>query len=115
MAQLVPVDNDPFATPAQPQLVPVDVDPFAQVATPPIDAAKIAETINRQFAQPPAEPARGALAAGTTGIQQGMTLGFGDEIMAGMLTPVEMLKRSITGEDAGKGFGDRLSGAYDFA
>lgn len=51
MAQLVPVDNDPFAVQAQPpQLVPVDHDPFSAPATPPIDAAQIAETINRQFA-----------------------------------------------------------------
>jgi hypothetical protein len=43
---------------------------------------------------------------------QGATFGLADEISSGILTPVEMVKAAITGEDSGKGFMDRASAAY---
>lgn len=43
---------------------------------------------------------------------QGATFGLADEISSGILTPVEMLKAAITGEDSGKGLMDRASAAY---
>jgi hypothetical protein len=58
-----------------------------------------------------AKPEVGALEAGKLGIQQGITLGFGDELMAGLMVPAEVIKGAITGEDSGKGF-DRISDAY---
>lgn len=115
-----------YAAPVE--AAPADVPPWAKYAapalTPPIDAVQIVETINRQFAPDAVAgrqdddsalhrfATRGALAAGNTGIQQGMTLGFGDELMAGALSPIEALKGAITGEDADKGFGQRMADAY---
>lgn len=49
--------------------------------------------------EPPAAPRPSALAASNQGIVQGITLGFGDEIMAGMLMPVEMGVRAYQGKD----------------
>lgn len=63
----------------------------------------------------PEKPQMNAIAAGQQGILKGMTAGYGDEIMAGMMTPVEMGIRALSGEDAGKGFGDRISNAYDIS
>jgi hypothetical protein len=51
----------------------------------------------------------------TQGVGQGLTLGFGDEMFAAGLTPVVMAKRAIRGDDAGKGFGERVSNAYSAA
>lgn len=53
-----------------------------------------------------------ALEAGNQGILQGVTLGFGDEIMATAMIPAELIKGAITGEDSGKGF-SRVGDAYD--
>lgn len=58
---------------------------------------------------------RGAMSASQLGMRQGLTLGFGDELMAGALTPIEAIKGAITGEDAGKGFLDRAGDAYNRA
>lgn len=44
-----------------------------------------------------------ALAASNQGVVQGITLGFGDEIMAGLFTPIEMAIRAYRGEDWGPG------------
>jgi len=60
-----------------------------------------------------AKPKVGAIQAGNLGILQGVTFGLGDEIMAGLLTPVEAVKGAITGEDRGKGIGQRIGDAYD--
>jgi hypothetical protein len=51
----------------------------------------------------------------TQGVGQGLTLGFGDEVFAAGLTPVVMAKRAIRGDDAGKGFSERVSNAYSAA
>ena len=59
------------------------------------------------------QPLNGAIGAGQLGIQQGLTFGFGDEIMAGMMTPVEAIKGAITGEDDGKALLDRVGDAYE--
>lgn len=50
-----------------------------------------------------------------TGALQGMTLGFGDELMAGLLSPIEAGVRAYRGEDSGKGLLDRLGSGYDAA
>lgn len=65
----------------------------------------------------PAAPERealpgGALTASTIGSRQGLTFNFGDEIMAGLTTPIEMGIGAWTGKDAGKGILDRVSDAY---
>jgi hypothetical protein len=49
----------------------------------------------------------GALAASNRGVEQGLTLGFGDELMAGAMAPVE----AVVGGIQGKGFG--LGDAYN--
>lgn len=59
-----------------------------------------------------APSARDTLRDATVGVSQGVTANFGDELFAGLLTPVEMAKRAITGEDAGKGFMDRVGDSY---
>ncbi|MBA1156935.1 hypothetical protein [Microvirga mediterraneensis] len=69
------------------------------------------EALNSLGGSKPAKPEVGALQAGNLGIQQGVTLGFGDEIMAGAMVPAELIKGAITGEDSGKGL-DRISDAY---
>lgn len=104
-----------YAAPAE--TAPADVPPWAKYAapatTPPIDAAQIAETINRQFAPAAVpQPQIAQPSAMNTGLLQGMTLGFGDELMAGALSPIEAIKGAVTGEDADKGFGQRMSDAY---
>lgn len=53
-----------------------------------------------------------SLAPSSVGLSQGVTLGFGDEIMAGAFTPVEMAVGAFNGADSGKGLGQRLSDAY---
>lgn len=60
----------------------------------------------------PAPPPIGAMAASNIGARQGLTFNFGDEIMAGLTTPIEMAIGAYTGADAGKGFSERVSAAY---
>lgn len=43
----------------------------------------------------------------TKGVEQGITLGFGDELFAGLMTPVEMAAQGIRGDDVS------MSRAYD--
>jgi len=45
-------------------------------------------------------------------LNQGTTFGFGDELVAAGLTPIEMGIGLATGGDEGKGLGERISGAY---
>lgn len=66
----------------------------------------------REFQQRAATEDNGALRASTTAGLQGATLGFGDELIAGLMTPVELGIGAFTGEDAGKGFFDRIGDAY---
>jgi hypothetical protein len=49
----------------------------------------------------------------TAGAEQGIFLGATDEITSGLLTPVEMVKGAITGEDRGKGFLERAGSSYN--
>lgn len=63
-------------------------------------------------AGPPAPQQTSALQASNIGARQGLTFNFGDEIMAGMTTPIEMAIGAYTGRDSGKSFGDRISDAY---
>lgn len=58
---------------------------------------------------------RETFGAGTSGISQGLTFGFGDELFAGMETPFRVAGRAIMGGDEGKGLGERVSGAYEAA
>lgn len=51
----------------------------------------------------PAAARPSALAASNQGIVQGLTLGFGDELMAGLMTPIEMGVRAYQGKDWGPG------------
>lgn len=88
---------------------------------------QIADAIRRNMptqdtAQASAEPSPGALqgvremlGAGTSGISQGLTFGFGDELFAGIETPFRVAGRAIMGGDEGKGIGERFSSAYDAA
>lgn len=46
------------------------------------------------------------------GMMQGATFGLADEITAGLMTPIEMGVRAFRGDDAGSGFGERVSNAY---
>jgi hypothetical protein len=62
--------------------------------------------------QQPAPTGPGALTASTIGARQGLTMNFGDELMAGLTTPIEMAIGAYKGTDAGKGFGQRISDAY---
>ncbi len=52
------------------------------------------------------------LQASNIGARQGLTFNFGDEIMAGLTTPIEMAIGAYKGTDAGKGIGQRISDAY---
>lgn len=45
-------------------------------------------------------------------LNQGLSVGFGDELFAAGMTPFEMARGAIRGTDEGKGFGDRISDAY---
>lgn len=51
----------------------------------------------------------------TTGVGQGVSLGFADELFSAGLTPFEMARGALNGQDAGKGIGQRVSDAYDRA
>ncbi|MBF9234683.1 hypothetical protein [Microvirga alba] len=74
---------------------------------------RFAEANDPRFAgQQQARRTMGALGAGQEGILQGLTFGFGDELMAGAMTPIEAIKGAITGQDAGKDIGQRFSDAY---
>jgi hypothetical protein len=73
-----------------------------------------------QGKQPPQEPsalrsATDTLSDATAGLGQGLTFGFGDEIMSGMLTPFEMARGAMRGTDEGKGIGQRISDSYSRA
>lgn len=89
MANLVPVDHDPFAggaPGAAPNLVPVDHDPFA--------APK----------QEKAEPSVSRTRSGLIGAMQGATLNFGDEIASGINAGIDY----VTGQAP-----DGIGPAYD--
>lgn len=49
--------------------------------------------------QPRQTPAPTALSSANEGVLRGLTFGFGDEIMAGALTPIEMAVRAAQGQD----------------
>lgn len=55
------------------------------------------------------------LSDATTGVVQGATLGFGDELLSAALTPFEMARGAIRGTDEGKGIGQRVGDAYSRA
>ena len=79
MANLVPVDYDPFAAPAQsgaPKLVPVDHDPFAEQAQAG-PAMGFASRAVRETAEPVS-----VMQAISRGGAQGPTFGFADEMNA---------------------------------
>ena len=74
------------------------------------DAAKaIAERMNREIAAAKQTAGSGVMAGlksaantladSNEGIKQGLTLGFGDELMAGLMTPIEMAAQGIRGDD----------------
>lgn len=48
----------------------------------------------------------------TTGLGQGATFGFADELVAAGLTPIELGIGLVTGSDEGKGIGSRISDSY---
>src|SRR3990167_8908318 len=52
------------------------------------------------------------LSDSASGIGQGATFGFSDEIFAAGLTPFEMMRGAIRGQDTGKGIGERVSDSY---
>lgn len=56
-----------------------------------------------------------ALSDATQMVGQGLTLGFGDELMAGGLTPIEVARGAIQGQDEGKGLGERIVDSYSRA
>lgn len=55
------------------------------------------------------------LADATTSLAPGMMAKFSDEIFAAGMTPFEMARGAIRGQDEGKGFGERLSDSYSRA
>lgn len=61
----------------------------------------------------PAVSLGGTLQDFNTGLGQGLTAGFKDELFAGMAAPFRAGARAITGGDEGKGIGERFSGAYE--
>ena len=67
-------------------------------------------------AAPSATPAPAVTAPGyspaSAGARQGLTFNFGDEIMAGLTTPIEMAIGAWKGTDEGKGIGQRIGDAY---
>jgi hypothetical protein len=63
-------------------------------------------------AAPPSGPRLNPLGVG---VSQGILGNFTDEVLAGMLTPIEMGIAAYKGTDAGKGIGERVTGAYDRA
>ncbi|MFG1389088.1 hypothetical protein [Xanthobacter versatilis] len=80
------------------------------------DDATIATAMRKTFGGPQQqEPMQSggerptALEASNRGLVQGLTFGFGDELMAGALTPIEMGVRAIKGQDWSPGV------AYDAA
>lgn len=134
MPTLIPVQGDPFAeTQSQPRLVPFHGDPFApevqntpqafanafapQNALPALQApaANVQASVTPDVQQAMHQAAVPQPSAFGTGALQGMTLGFGDELMAGVLSPIEAGVRAYRGEDAGKGLLDRLGSGYDAA
>lgn len=46
------------------------------------------------------------------GVASGLTANFADELFAAGMTPIEAIRGVVTGEDEGKGFGERLSDSY---
>lgn len=72
------------------------------------DDPQIAAQAARKFLSKSDRPKMpgGSLAASNRGIEQGLSLGFGDEIAAGVMTPFEMAAQAIRGDDVS------ISGAY---
>jgi hypothetical protein len=60
-------------------------------------------------------PQTSAMEASNVGVLSGMTANFGDEIMAGLMTPIEVGIGAVSGSDEGKGIGERISAGYDRA
>ncbi len=56
--------------------------------------------------------ARETLGDATSGLAQGLTFGFGDELLAAGMTVPEMISGAVSGEDTGKGVGGRISDSY---
>jgi hypothetical protein len=48
----------------------------------------------------------------SVGVGQGVTLGFADELFSAGMTPLELARGHFTGQDDGKGIGQRISDAY---
>ena len=69
----------------------------------------------KRKAEAQGHPEVDGLTASTTGVLQGLTANFGDEIMAGALTPIEMGIGAFTGRDKGKGLMERFGDNYDLA
>lgn len=132
-APAVPVPSQiaptPEVTPAVPQasVSPQVSAPPTQRQAVPSEAMRIAQQMAlQQPSQPPVLPGaelrapQPAVPAGavpttglgrlrqgvqdiTAGMQQGLTLGFGDELMAGALTPFEMIRGQLAGQPVGMG------------
>lgn len=97
----------------------VTVDDSFLTMSPDRQAATVEEIAGSLGGAPaaPAQPQQpaggpGALTASTIGARQGLTFNFGDELMAGLTTPIEMAIGAYKGTDAGKGIGQRISDAY---
>lgn len=73
-----------------------------------VQAAKLAMQREARAKPDKSNPSYGA----TRQAIQGATFGFGDEISSAIMTPMEMIKGAITGEDSGKGLLDRAGAAY---
>ena len=50
-----------------------------------------------------------------TGLASGLSFGLADELFAAGMTPIEIVRGAVTGEDAGKGVIDRITGGYSRA
>lgn len=116
MTTLTPVEGNPFEGGSGPlrvtvrpqdkslKLTPVEGNPFeSQTQGAAASAPSTLENIHQTVSD------------SGFGVGQGVTLGWGDELVAAGLTPIEMGIGAFTGSDEGKGLGERVSGSYDRA
>src|SRR5260370_40485067 len=108
MATLVPVDDDPFATPAPPaRLVPVQRDPFAASApTPPSTDLTNPET--GDFLEPPSGPQNGVQSFGSE-LARSLTAGTPGAVLQGIGAAAEA---GGPGAPIGRGPGPEPCGPY---
>lgn len=113
MADLSQIPLDDLMRMREQMAAPAPVAEAPQpVAPPDISAMPLEQLMALRDQMKPKEATPG-LNPATAGIRQGMTFNFGDEIMAGMTTPIEMAIGAYKGTDAGKSLGQRVTDSYE--